>query len=356
MSESEAGEKTEEPTGKRLEEAQKSGTFSPNRELDSMIILISAFTFLYISLPRLSQGIFDIMHICFSDFERPFNRHRLESVTAIAGSSIGWILFLFLITIAFMGTLVCVIQTGVHFKEGFIQFDITKLNPLPKIKSLFAPKTSFPELAKSFLKVLIVSFISYSVVRDNKENIIKMPITGLYGSLDLIKEIIYTILFRSLMWLLILAILDVVYRRYQTWQELKMTKQEVRDESKAQDGDPGVKHRIRNVFKQRLLQKSGIKDVPKADVVITNPDHYAIALKYVSGKMRAPLVLAKGQDEIAEMIKTEARKYNIPRVENRLLARTLYKLTKVGDEIPPQLYGAVAEILAFVYRIKQQHQ
>jgi len=346
-------ERTEDPTGKRLEEAYQEGKVPHSREIGSMAILFTGLVCIYHGIQTVLEGTARLMNAIFSNLDRPLNQHSIALLTRDTGTNVGVPMIVFLLLLAVIGGLATFVQIGWHPRNNVFELHLDRLNPLPGLKRLLFSKESLVELAKSMLKLGIVGYIAYDVIDANLERIVLFPRIGLRQALSEMGELLYRFSLRSLMWLSVIAIGDMLFQRYQSWESLKMTKQEVKDEYKNQEGNPQVKGRIRNMGRQWMKQKSGIQNVPKADVIITNPDHYAIALQYSSGRMRAPVVLARGMDRIAEAIKAEGRRCGVPRVENRALARTLYKMTRVGDEIPPDLYTTVAEVLAFVYRLKQ---
>ena len=220
-------------------------------------------------------------------------------------------------------------QVGLNFSAESIEFKLDKLNPINGFGRIFS-KRALVELAKSFFKIIVIGFFLYRFIH---EQILAMPqfmFFDLTTSLALVAEIIY--------------------QRWQTTQDLKMTKQEVKDEMKQTEGDPQIKGKIRQKQRQMAMARM-MKEVPKADVIITNPTHYAVALSYEQG-MVAPTVVAKGQDLVAQRIKEIGRDARVPIIENKPLARTLYAAVQVGDAVPHELYQAVAEVLAYVYRLK----
>jgi flagellar biosynthetic protein FlhB len=207
------------------------------------------------------------------------------------------------------------------------------------------------ELAKSILKILFIGGIAYSVVSGYLKDFPALVRWDLGALWSFTAEVTFKIIFYVFLAMLVLSALDYLYQRWQYEESLKMTKQEVTDEHKQSEGDPKVKSRIRSLQRQTAYHRM-MAEVPKADVVITNPTHLAIALRFKSDEMPAPRVVAKGADYIAERIRETAREHNVPIVENKPLAQTLFKMTELGDYIPVDLYRAVAEVLAYVYRLK----
>jgi len=354
MAEDDGAEKTEDPTPKRVDEFRKKGMIPKSAEVSSMAVLFAGFLFIYYTLHMLFDGIMQLMIQVFRTLDKPLTRHGFYLAAELGFQTVGLVSIGLLALLGFVGGGVAFLQVGWTPSEEALTLHFERLNPLPGLKRMVSPE-ALVELAKSLLKLLIVGYIGYQLMQSQLGKILELPRSDLKGGMKLMGELLYTFTLRSLMWLSIMAILDLLWQRYSMHQKMKMSKQEVKDEAKDREGNPQVKSAMRRMARQRLM-KTGIENVKKADVVVTNPDHFAIALQYTAGKMRAPTVIARGQDRVAEVIKAEARRYGIPRVENRLLARTLYKLSRVGDEIPPEVYAAVAEVLAFVYRIRQQQQ
>jgi flagellar biosynthetic protein FlhB len=243
-----------------------------------------------------------------------------------------------------------VAQIGLEFHGQGLAPKFSKLNPLAGLKRIFSLR-GLVELAKSLLKIAFVGLIAWSVMSGY---ISKFPSLV---RLDLGEIWLFThsaafriILYVSLA-LMVLAALDYIYQRWQYEESLKMTKQEVKDERKQSEGDPQVKSRIRALQRQTAYQRM-LAEVPKSDVVITNPTHLAVALRFDSSAMIAPQVTAKGADYIAERIREVAIENGVPIVENKSLAQALYRMAEIGDYVPVDLYRAVAEVLAYVYRLK----
>jgi len=226
---------------------------------------------------------------------------------------------------------------------------LSKLNPLQGIKKLFSLK-SLNELVKSLVKVTIVGWVSVKTVMADLDSIPGLMQLGVYDILAFIGKVAFRIGLYTCLVLIVLAIFDYIFQRWQHEKGLKMSKQEVKDENKMTEGDPAVKARIRSIQRE-MAQRRMMEAVPEATVVITNPTHLAIALKFESD-FHAPVLVAKGAGKLAERIREVARANDVPVVEQKPLARTLYKAVEIGDFIPAELYRAVAEILAYVYRIK----
>jgi flagellar biosynthetic protein FlhB len=230
-----------------------------------------------------------------------------------------------------------------------ISFKFNKLNPLTGFGRLFN-KAALVELVKSFLKLLVIGFIAYRVLRDEAQNITFLAEADVKMIMSYMGHVAFKIVMHTCGIMLVISILDLMYVKWQYTDNLKMTKQEVKDEGKEQE-NPEIKGRVKKMQFQ-MSRRRMTKIIPTADVVITNPTHYAIALKYDRQRMAAPLVLAKGVDLMAQAIKKIAKESSVTMVENRFLARELYEQVEENEAIPESLYAAVAEILAYVYRLK----
>jgi flagellar biosynthesis protein FlhB len=248
------------------------------------------------------------------------------------------------------GIVAVVIQGGVSFSTEKLSFKFEKINPLEGLKRL-ANKEALVEAFKSIIKILIVGYVAYKILRDEMDAILYLTETDISGIFVFISHIAFKIVIHTCGVMIVLAVLDLAFVKWNYLQNLKMTKEEVKREHKDSDGDPQLKGKIRKLRYERAFRR--LKNIiPTADVVVTNPTHFAVAIKYDRKKMAAPFVIAKGADHLALRIKALARESNVMLVENRFLARELYAEVKEGEEIPETLYVAVAELLAYVYGLK----
>jgi flagellar biosynthesis protein FlhB len=239
----------------------------------------------------------------------------------------------------------------VSFSGEKLKFDLGKLNPLQGVGRLFNKDSVF-QVVKSFVKMAIVGYMAYKILSEEIEGIIFLVDRDLQGILEFIGHLAFKIVLHTCGVLIILAVIDLAFVKWRFLDNLKMTKQEVKDEQKNVEGDPSIKAKIRQ--KQFSMARRRMRQiVPTADVVVTNPTHYAVALKYDRSTMAAPLVIFKGVDQMALQIKIVARENKVTLVENRFLARELYSQVEEGQEIPEGLYAAVAEILAYVYGLRR---
>jgi flagellar biosynthetic protein FlhB len=256
-----------------------------------------------------------------------------------------------LIIIMVAGVLANVVQTGgLHFSLHPLKPKWSKLNPLKGFGRIFS-KTSLVELFKSLFKISIVSVIAYQTINSHWDEIPLLMGYGVGQVLVFMGEVMVEIMIKVLLVMIFLAALDFSFQKYTYLENLRMTKQEVKDERKDLEGNPQIKQRIRSV-QMEMMRRRMMAAVPEADVVVTNPTHFSIAIKYDTKIDAAPVVVAKGQNEIALRIREIAKESNVPLVEDKPLARTLYKTVDVGQLIPASLYKAVAEILAYVFKLK----
>lgn len=278
------------------------------------------------------------------------------SVQAVAGLIASVTLKSLLIMLPFMAfgfvvtLLVSIVQVGWKVSTKPMKPELSKLNPLNGFKRIFS-KDSLFELVKSILKIVIIIYIAYTSIKDNANDLFALYDLGLNQAVALVGTLIINTGIKISIVYLVIGLADFIYQKHKFNEDMKMTKQEVKDEYKNTEGDPQIKGRQRRKM-QEVSQKRMMQDVPKADVVITNPTHFAVALKYEAKVSSAPVVLAKGEDYLAQKIKEVARENKIEIVENKPLARMLYHNVDVGAEIPPELYQAVAEVLAAVYKAK----
>jgi flagellar biosynthetic protein FlhB len=259
------------------------------------------------------------------------------------------------LTAVLLGLIANVFQVGLMFELETLTPHFDRLNPVNGVKHLFSTQGAM-NLLKGIAKMLVVGSICYSTVKNAilsglLINAIRMPIQA---TISVTGSLLWNLGLRVSATLFILAVLDYIYQKYAFEKRIRMSVSEVKQEAKDADGDPKIKAKIRRIQRE-IARRRMMRDVPKADVVVTNPTHFAVALKYDPND-QAPRVLAKGLDEVAEVIKEIAREHKIPTVENKPLAQALYKLVEVGDEIPPSLYEAVAQVLAFVYRTYHRHR
>ena len=347
----EGEDKTEEPTEKRRQDAKKKGQVARSQELNTAFVLLMGFFILRI--------LWEYIYGNIAEFTVYIYTHLPEStsVETIRELFIGIMILLaktsfpVMVAIMIIGLGINVFQVGLMFSTEKIEPKLSKLNPINGFGRMFS-KRSLVELVKSIFKIMVIGSFLYMYLKDQIPFMPYLMYLDLGRSLEEIASIIFNMVFKVIAIIIIMAILDYAYQKWQTTQDLKMSKQEVKDEHKQMEGDPQIKGKIRRKQREMAMMRM-MQEVPKADVIITNPTHLAIALMYKQG-MVAPLIIAKGQDLVAEKIKQIAREHKITIVENKPLARALYTSTEVGDVVPHELYQAVAEVLAYVYRLKNR--
>jgi FlhB-like protein len=241
-------------------------------------------------------------------------------------------------------------QVGFKLSPKALIPDFKRMDPIKGLKNLVSKK-SLVRLAMALVKLSIMVLVAYFAIRKDMEplmELVSMEVDGIFNSAT---SLIFGLILKITIILLILALFDLMYQRWQFAKDQRMTKHEVKQETKQQQGDPLIKSRIKTVQRQ-MANKRMMKAVPEADVVVSNPTHYAVALKYDANKMNAPKVVAKGLDIIALKIMEIAREHNVPVVEDRILARILYNTVEIDGEVPPKLYQAVAKVLSYVYQLR----
>jgi flagellar biosynthetic protein FlhB len=347
-------EKSEEPTSKRKEEAINKGQIGRSMDLSSAVAILVGFCALAIyggdfvgeSLGLMREFFSAYAHWTPSISNFSAMAHHVLMVTLHLLLPI--LLMLLLINLA-----VGVAQVGgIHFSTETIRPKLSNVFSLGAIKQIFG-KQAYIELLKGIAKMSIIGYISYLIIKAAYPDILYMPDMEILAFCDLMLEILVEMLLLLILFLGVLGVADLIYQKRKTHNDLMMTKQEVKDEHKNSEGDPKViAARKRMMF--AMHQKFMMKELPTATVVITNPTHLAIALRYERGKDQAPLVVGKGADKLAERIKSIAREHDIPVVENKPLARAMYPAIEIGDVIPSEFFAGVAEVLALVFRSRGQ--
>lgn len=351
------GEKTEEPTAKKLDDARKDGKVVKSRELNSAFDLIVLFLVLKIFTSYIYNGflnVFSFVYTRIPEFVKSnaeeFTEHSAASfMNIVLIESLQMMLPFFLIGLA-VCILVSVIQVGWKVTTKPMEPKFDKFNPINGFKRIIS-KDSLFELLKSILKLILIAYVAYTSIRKNADELFILYDIPLMQAIILCGEVIVDTGFKIAIIYLVLGVADWFYQKHKFHQDMMMTKQEVKDEYKNTEGNPEIKgkqrQRMQEASKRRMMQ-----DVPKADVIITNPTHLSVALRYDANEAKAPVVIAKGEDYLALKIREVAKEHHIEIVENKPLARMLYANVDIGQEIPPELYQAVADVLAMVYNLK----
>ncbi|UCC43413.1 MAG: flagellar biosynthesis protein FlhB [Candidatus Zixiibacteriota bacterium] len=353
MAEQPLQERTEKATVRRREKAREEGRVAKSVELNSAVMVVIGGLMLWIAGSHLSGGL------------QQFMRQIMANAPTIAGSdptfasvftnSIGQFFGMlgpvFALTVS-VAVLANVAQVGFKITPKAAQPKFEKLDVIRGLKRLFSLR-SLVTLIRDSIKLMIIGFIAYKAISAEFDEFFLLPDMSVSQFAVTMVKMSLTVALKVGAGILVIAILDFIYQRYEHEKSIRMTKQEVRDELKDTEGNPQIKARVRQIQRE-MSRKRMMADVTTADVVITNPVHLAVALKYDLDLMSAPQVVAKGARLVAEKIKEIAREHDIPIVEDRPLARALYKVCEVGDVVPQKLYRAVAEILAYVYRLKKK--
>lgn len=348
-----SGEKTEPATPRRREEARKKGQVAKSGEVGTAFTVLAAFVMLNSFAPYMGRHLKEIVH------------YYLTNMSAWDGDALGFQeMFLFalmklalivgpiLLGLLVIGVLGQVIQVGFHSSSEALMPKFSRINPMEGFKRIFS-KRALVEFAKSVAKIFLVGYLVYTQVRQNLAWLPQISLFSLGDSIGLMTNSIYRMGLQVGLFLLIIAAADYWWQRREFEDSIKMSKQEIKEEYKQMEGDPQIRAKIRQRQRQMASQRM-MAAIPTADVIITNPTHYAIAISYKPEEMGAPQVVAKGMGIIAARIREEGQKHNIATVENAPLAQALYKGAEVGQEIPAELYAAVAEVLAFVYRLRRK--
>lgn len=352
MAEADGKEKTEQPTGKKLDDARSRGQVARSREVNSLAVFGTGFTMLYLFQSFIGSQLKTFTVSIFDSLDTFPN--RISMITSFATD---WYIF-FAVTLApvVIGLIVMIFasniaQVGIKLSPQALGFKFDKLNVFNGIKNLISAK-SLAEVLKSLAKLILTGGFTYMILSDLIISSTELESFSVNEILVFMIDSAFSLIWKIGLVYLAIAGADFAWEKYKFKKDMMMTKEEVKEEWKQTEGDPQVKSRIKKLMYEASKRRM-MKELPKADVVITNPTHYAVALKYDMHKDPAPTVVAKGVDELAKKIKEVAKQHNIPIQENRELARALYKMCDIGDKIPGSLFKAVAEVLAYVYNLKK---
>lgn len=351
------GEKTEPATSKKLSDARSEGQVCKSRELDQAATLVVLFLMLKVIVSFMGSNFLQIFHDIYNKIPETVSARELNAVVIMSylhhavmtSLKLAGPFFAAGVVVAF---LINIVQVKWKVSTKPLKPKPDKFNPINGFKRMFS-KDSLFELVKSIAKIALISIIAYTALKSHMEEIFLLYNITLQQAIAEIGTLVIDVGFRISIIYCIIGAVDYIYQKHKFNEDMKMTKQEVKDEMKNSEGDPQIKgkqrQRMQEASRRRMMQ-----DVPKADVVITNPTHYAVALKYEADTGTAPVLVAKGADLIAQRIKEIARENHVEIVENKPLARMIYTNVEIGNEIPPELYQAVAEILAAVYRTQNR--
>lgn len=346
-----SGEKTEAPTPRRRQEARDRGNVARSTDLTAAVIIISAM----MMMSWYGDGVVRALRTLMTEM---FGREWLvDSGTDLIGImalralvTVATAMAPLLLGIMLAAVLVNMAQVGLLFTPKRLALKGSALNPMKGLKRIFGRGNGLVSFLMNLTKLVLVSWIAYATIMGRMDRILAIHQLAFIQIFGLAASIIFTVALRIGLVLFVLALIDYAYQRWRNEKQLKMSKQEVKDEMRRMEGDPQIKQRRRQIALHQARQRIR-SEVPTADVVVTNPTEFAVALKYDNESMHAPRVVAKGHGYVAQMIRQVAIENGIPILERKPLARALYKLCEVGQEIPEQFYAAVAEILAYVYEL-----
>ncbi|MEZ8802382.1 flagellar biosynthesis protein FlhB [Vibrio splendidus] len=352
MAESDGQERTEDATSKRLQQAKEKGQVARSKELASASVLIVGAISLMWFGESMAKALFEAMQRLFSlSRDEIFDTNKLLEIAGGALVNLLFPLFLILITLFVAAVIGAAGVGGVNFSMQAAMPKASKLNPLSGIKRMFGLQ-SWVELLKSILKVALVSGMAIYLIQASQHDLMQLSMDvypqNIFHALDILLNFILLISCS----LLIVVAIDIPFQIWQHADQLKMTKQEVKDEFKDTEGKPEVKGRIR-MLQREAAQRRMMADVPQADVIVTNPEHFSVALRYKQNQDKAPIVVAKGVDHMAMKIREIARENDIYIIPAPPLARALYHTTELEQQIPDGLFSAVAQVLAYVFQLKQ---
>lgn len=351
MPETSGQEKTEAPSPRRLKQAREEGNIARSTDLTAALMLLASIVLLFFFGQRLVESVMLMTRTVLTaeHAANPARADDLDGMLGYIGYVLGATLVPLLIATGAVGLIVAAMQVGLMLTGKPLAPQLSRINPLSGVKRLFDARAAM-RLVMSLAKVGIIALIAIILIVMDTDKIIQLPAMELQDAFIEASMLTFWLALKLAGVLIVLAVLDYAFQKYQNTKDLRMTRQEVRQEMKDMDGDPTMKQRRMQVARQLAMQRMA-QAVPQADVIITNPTHISIALKYDSASMASPKVIAKGADLMAMRVRQIATAHGIPLVERKPLARALYADVEVGQEIPEQYFAAVAEILAYVYRM-----
>ncbi|MBU0943431.1 MAG: flagellar biosynthesis protein FlhB [Proteobacteria bacterium] len=348
------GEKTESPSSKRRDDFRKKGQVAQSKEVQTAAIFTMVLLLWIFYMPRFWAGLSQLIASIFNSIaEFEGTATAVTTLFFFITKELAILLYPLFLLVIIIGFFTTVFQIGWLFTTQPLTPDLSKLDPI-KGMARFVSMRSFVDMIKSIVKVGLIGWVAYSTVYNNFEEALTLIDTSPWAAVLYMARIAALILAKVCALLILIGALDFFYTRHEMEEKMKMTKQEVKEEYKETEGDPFIKNQIRRI-QQEMARKRMMAEVPEADVVITNPTHLAVAIKYDMQTMDAPIVVAKGADLVAMRIREIARENNIPLIENPPVARLLHKID-LGASVPEELFKAVAEILAHVYSLKKNSQ
>ena len=351
MAEDSGQERTEEATAKRRQDFREKGQVAQSKEVATAALLTMSLLlwgFYASSFWADLENIYTSLLRMMANFQvTPVTVVNLAWEMGTVMAKMLWPIFLLTMVVGFFSSF---LQVGPLFSTKVFQPELSKFDPI-KGMAKFVSKRSAVELVKSLAKIILIGFIAYKTVANEFETALTLSLLDLNQTLIFLGKVAFLVLAKTCGIMIALAAIDFMFSRFEMEQKMRMTKQEVKEEFKETEGDPQLKARVRSV-QQEMARKRMMAEVPTADVIVTNPTHLSVAISYQRSDMDAPKIVAKGADHLAFRIREIAREHKVPIIENKPVARALYK-QEVGDEIPEEMFTAVAELLAYVYSLKK---
>jgi flagellar biosynthesis protein FlhB len=349
-----AGEKTERATPQRRREVREKGQVPKSVDLTSAVTLLAVVVVLKLVGWYIWTCWREMMQDQLSSIRtEPLTVTQVQGLFHHEAVVVAQLLAPILGAALFIGIAVSVLQTGPLFLPSRVMPDFSRVQPFEGLKRMFSMRTGI-EATKSVLKLVVVGVLSYLYIQSvvtRVESLVAVDLTSLVSTVG---SMVWQLAVEVSILMLLLAVLDWLFQRFEFEKSIRMSREEIKEELKRMEGNPQIKAKIKQRGRELAMRRM-MQEVPKADVVITNPTHFAVALLYDANVNSAPVVVAKGQDDVALRIKRVASESNVPTVENKPLAQTLFKTVDIGQAIPSELYQAVAEVLAYVYRMKNKY-
>lgn len=357
FADSNGGEKTEDATSKKLRDARMEGQVARSKELITSSGLAALFLVLKFFVGYISDRFLETFHKTYSSIDEIVSEDFTPAISsAIFNDAITTVILTSLpvfLTIMVISFVVVIFQVKWQISGKPLKPKFSKINPISGFKKIIS-KDKLVELVLEILKIVVISYIAYDTLKEEWVTLLMLYDINLYQAVALIGQLVINLGLRISMFFIIIGLADLIYQKLKFKNDMKMSKQEVKDEFKQMEGDPHVKSKIKAKMREVSMRRM-MQSLPQADVVITNPTHFAAAIKYDKETSEAPILLAKGADHLAQKIKDIAKDNQIEIVENKPLARMLYYNVEVGAEVPPELYQMTAEVLAYVYGLKNKN-
>ena len=348
-----AGEKTEKATPKKRQDSRKKGQVAKSQDINTTFLLFFCFLFLFIFGGNMRSSLETLFKTSFTEYIKwDLTENNLHLIFVEGTMEMAKIIGPIMGIAVIAGLAANFTQIGFLFTVEPLKMDLKKLDPIQGAKKIFSIR-ALVELLKSLFKITLIGGITFWIIWMYKDNMMMLSFKTVESALAFFGKSTIIMGFAATLALLAIAVFDYTYQKFDYEKNIKMSKQDIKDEYKNMEGDPLIKSKIKEKQKQMAARRM-MSEVPTADVVITNPTHYAIAIKYDESKASAPLVVAKGVDHLALKIREIAKHNGVMQVENRQLARTLYSAIDIGNSIPEEYFQAVAEVLAYVYRIEKK--